>query len=629
MYSLIYYIIFVVIFVTVYIIINYLTVSIFNKGKPEFKLKKSTKYRLADNYTYGKTLDKLSDGSLNCTTSADQLIECDIDVNNELGKDAKCIQCKQIASRCVHINQPVYSSSDPDLILIQPNSSPDKGYCLPSVTASKSCTRRNGGKWILIQTNDDINDPYIIYSFECYCSTPNFFQNDTLNGNDCTKFVGCRNGELLPGWSSYEKMRCDCPADLYEEKTGSSNEPPSCILLNAYRRQKNISFDVLDKKYIEPEYLNLLGTSLNLPNPCTFDLTTKTFIKNIGRVVLDESGKIAYCESTHSNYMPMIMNDDYLLGNGGKYANVMFRYRMNDMNENNDDADDNYNDYVDGKMYEIYRRGSNVEHLSGVRLPYYNFPIYLPYLEPDSYNMGNASGRHYHTHPVIPKERQMYAMVYVFEVERPNYTINIVLGNTIQYLPAFMPTSFDTRYRVYNGAIACINIPTITLTHNQKRAFRMIYPNPPAHQFSDKLGTVGIAGELVYPNVTSGKFISGYGFHFIHDGKIEPYTELFTGTIFSYTIDFKVYTRPVSCGDQTLTNKYRQNFDPNWRNIPDEEMVAVPVHSMPHLAITGRDGHMFTHNSYDIERNEVGTTKKTISRYDVSGPRIKFPDFYS
>lgn len=638
MYSLVYFTIVFVLLILLYITVNTLTLYIFNKGKKEFQLKAPSPYRLADNYTYGgDALDTLTDGSLNCSTGeTDELIECDIDASNELGRHARCAQCRQISSRCLHIGEPVYSASDPSVVVIAPNSSPDKGYCLPSVTAARSCTRRHGGKWILSRAEKASEaDRFFVYTFECYCATPRFFQNDVLAGNDCTKFVGCHNGALRPGWSSYEQMECDCPAEAYEQQPGSANEPPSCLPVNVYRRRydEHVSapFDILAREFVEPDYLALLdGAEISLPDPCTFDLTTKTFVKGIGRAVWDSSRRIAYCESLHSNYRPMIMNDDYLRGNGGKYANVMFRFRIGDASsERNDDADDHYNDYRNGVMYEVHRTGASLQHVAGVRVPYSNFPVRLPYLESDSYNMGNEAGHHYSVHPVIPLNRRPYAMVYIFDVNRPDYKLELVLGNAIQYIPAFMSTSVDTRYRVYNGAIACVNVANAGRTAYLKRAFRIIYPTPPGHKFAEKLGTTGLMGELVYPNVSSDKFTAGYGFHFVHDGQVEPHTELFTGTIFTYTIDRRIYTRPVSCGLQLLTNKYRRNYDPEWRNRPQEDMVGLPLDSMPQLAVAERDAHMFTRNSYDIERNDVGVVKRAVARYDVSKARLRFPTFYS
>lgn len=640
MYSLIYFSIIIIIFLIIYVSVNYVTAVIFNKGKPNFVLKPISKYRLADNYIYGiqGSTEEPDGGDLNCTTETDALIECDIDENNELGKGAKCSQCKQISSRCVNIKENIYSSQDPNLVIIRPNSSPSKGYCLPSSVVSSSCTRRNGGKWILTKSTDldtpeksDAADKTIIYTFKCFCSTPSFFQNDILAGNDCTKFIGCRNGKLADdNWQSYESMTCACPYDLYESTSGSANVPPSCTPLNIYRRKyaDNMApFDILERRFVDPAYLSLLGNNINIPNPCTFDLTTKTFIKGIGRAVFNRANQVAYCESSNVNYKTVIINDDYLYGNGGKYANALFRYRIHDVDESNDDADDNYNRYESGKIYEVLRTGSANEHLSGIRMPYSNFPIYLPYLEKTSYNMGNPQGYDYTLYPVVPQNRQKYSMVYVFDAVTPNYRVDLIFGSTLQYIPTFMSTSTDTRYRVYNGAIPCVNVPDVSSVSSSHH-YRMMYPIPPASKYQSKLGKTGLVGERTSLNENSDEFVSTYGFSFVYNGELEPYTELFTGTLFTYSIDGKVYTRPVSCGDLFLTAKYRQNFDKNWRNRRTN-VQGVSNDTLYQFAISGRDGHMFTRNSFDLERNEIGTTKQHISRYDVSGTRIKFQGFYS
>lgn len=310
MHSILYLILVVVLLLIIYILVNYITILIFNKGKREFLLKPESKFRLEKNYVYGNKLDNLHNGDLNCTTQDEKLIECDIDENNALGKNGMCAQCKQISAICINIREAVYSSTDHDRVIISPNSSPNKGYCLPAVLVSKSCTRRNGGKWILTTSSSNSSDSdvenkkYLVYTFECFCSTPNFFQNDYFGGNDCTRFVGCLNGKLKNNdWNSYEDMRCTCNENVYEEQLGSENEPPKCIPLNIYRRKYDgtipLPFDILDRQYIDPGYLFLLGNNnnntLNLPNPCTFDVATRTFIKDIGKVVWDSTKKIAYC----------------------------------------------------------------------------------------------------------------------------------------------------------------------------------------------------------------------------------------------------------------------------------------------------------------------------------------------
>ena len=649
MYSIVYLVIFIVFFLFVYIFTNYLCITIFNKGKRDFNLKTQTKYRLATNYVYGNRTDNLdifNNGDLNCSTNEGNLIECDIDPTNELGKNAKCMQCTQIAARCINIKQPIYSSLDPNVIIIQPNTSPNKGYCLPSAAVSQQCTRRNGGRWILTQSDsidainddDDNNikkDKHLIYKFECYCATSNFFQNDIFNNNDCTRFVGCRNGKLSSDtWSTYEDMRCTCAPNLYTEQLGSAVEPPQCVFLNIYRRTYDDTtlppFEILADEFIDPQYRELLQeTTVNLPNPCTFDLVTKKFIRDIGNVVWNKNRTVAYCKSKHSNYKTIILNDDYLYGNAGKYANAMFRYRIRDTSELNDDIDDNYNNYKNGIMYEVYRKGSSIQHLAGIRLPYSNFPIYLPYLESDSFNMGNTMGYNYTLYPTIPKLRHKYTMIYVFDVAQPDYKIEIILGNGIQYIPSFMSTSFESANRVYNGALPCVNVGDLTYWNNV-RAFWIMYPIPPARQFANKLGKTGIMGDLYKINETNDKFTVGYAFHFAFRNNVEPYTELFTGTLFTYTIDDIVYTRPVSCGNRVLNNKYRLNYDSNWRNRPAEKITGYVRNSPFQFALTYRDNHMFTHNSYDLERNEIGLPSRKVARYELNETgSLKFKTFYS
>lgn len=491
----------------------------------------------------GDKLDDLHNGNLNCSTDNEQLIECDIDETNALGKDAKCMQCKQILSSCINIKDPVYSATNPDLILIQPNTSETKGYCLPTKIITNTCTRRRGGKWILTHNEENSNnEKYLTYTFECFCSTPNFFQNDITNGNDCTKFIGCRNGKLKNDktWNTYEDMECDCQTNLYEAESGNANVPPKCTLLNVYRRtytkENPAPFEILKDEFLDNGYKFLLAQTnekISLPNPCSFDLTTKTFIKGIGKVVLDEATKkIAYCVSLSPNYKTTILNDDYLLGNNGKYANVLFRIRREDKEtEIHNDPDDYNNNYKKGIMYETLRKNSNLNILAGERLPYRNFTFYLPYLESDSFNMGNSLGQNYNLFPTIPLNRQKFAMIYVYDAEIPNYNIserNLIIGNVIKYVPTFNSIGVDSRYRVYNGCIPCLNIMEYPYW-NAIRNMPLMWPSPPANGFNNAVGKTGIMGPLSDIRENEPRFLVDYGFHFMFDGSLEPYSTLFTG----------------------------------------------------------------------------------------------------
>ena len=604
----------VVIFV-VFFIIQYLTEWIFHLDTTAntVKLREKSQYRLADNYV---ALPGNSDGILNCTLN-EKLIPCQLDDENNV-----CDGCKQVYATCVHIDNDVYSD-DGQTVLIPANKEANEGYCLPHKLAAESCSRRHGGKWILTTSNDNRDE--ILYTFECLCSTPNFFVNNPEDGNNCTLFVGCSGGKMKnpDTWRTYDDIECECgPQDK-----AVPGQPPYCAPLNIYLRQytnDDEPFSVIPANYLDPAYRVLLTVddktvdSYTLPDPCTFDVVTRTYIRGIGKIQYDKTTNTCFCVSTNSNYMTTILNDDYLLNNGGKYANAMMKIRIN-----SEDGEETSN------VYEIQRKGAEQSTLVGVRVRYTNYPIKLPYLESESFNMGNKYGFNYQLFPTIPKERQSFAYVYCYEAMTPNSS-NIIVpqGHHITYVPTFMSDGIDSRYRVYNGCIAHVDVPAYE--PKNKQGYMMIYPIPPATEYKSIYGTTGIMGSLTSPDVNSGKFVSTYAMPMVgKNDNFEIYSRLFTGTVFVYTINGKVYMRPVSCGIETLTQKYRLNVDPKWRS--SEEQVKGLSGSKPlEMAQSKRDGHMFTHTSYGVERNGIGVAAQQFARYTFDqDDNVIFPTYYS
>lgn len=539
-----------------------------------------------------KQVPETVDGKQEC--SVQTLVKCKID-DSLFG----CSNCKEILSECVHFETDIL---DEDNHITVPKNSVDEGYCLPvnDNRNKRKCTTKNGGRWILSR-NENKNG----YAFVCVCSNENFFTKSTLL-SDCDRFVGCQNGKLIPGWSTFDGMMCSCDKN-YELLAGTMNFPPQCIRKNIFRHNKDtLKFKPLSLEFVSPEYLELLnsGDSIFLPNPCHFDVVTRTYNPSIGRVTLDSELKIAYCEATDSRYIEVITTDDYLLNNQGKFSNGIAMIT---------DKGEHERMYGDNIVYEVLRRpkGSEDVPLEGIRILYSDFIFQLPYFEENSGNMGNKNGTIY---PYIPQRDERYGdvpKVFVFRAIKPKQ-VKLKISNTLAWIPAFMYTgSISTDYRSYNGVLPFKHFSLLP-----SNFIHVIYPGIHAKCVKSLLKESSIQDGLHRPNVLAEQFSRDYAFPlFTNRNEIQPYSLLFTGLFVTYKVRDEFFSKPLSPGLVVLCTKYRRHYDAEWTSIvknPKEKSHECP----PTLSLaTKYDAHLFTENAFNFERNAVGAPTQRAGQY--------------
>lgn len=536
--------------------------------------------------------DTTTPGDLECSTET--LVKCKVD-DSLFG----CAACKEILSQCVTFKEDFYDERTK--VTIGKNL-PGEGYCLPLTDDrnTRKCSSQYGGKWILVRENETGR-----YTFICLCNKENFFTKHTLL-SDCSQFIGCRNGTIVPDWTNLSEIKCKCDKN-YKLVPGTENYPPQCTKVNIFQNDiSSLEFEPLDKNFISTEYLDLIGNDIFLPNPCHFDVTTRTFDKNIGQVVLDPVKQIAYCEATSPHYIEIITTDDYLRNNQGKYSNGIARITVKDLVSVQHQKD---------VVYEIYRNHKEKEDqpLEGRRLLYSQFLYQLPYFE-NSANVGNQGETNYSFVPVLDAnfDNRNNIKVLVYRARKPKM-FKIKLSNFLNWVPAYNTTSFESSHRIFNGVVPLKNLPVL-----RRNNFHLLYPNPPGRCVKYLLNDEGIIENLRTPNVTQDTRLTRYyAMPIFNNGEdIQPYSLLFTGTILTYWHKNNYYTKPLSPGNSVICTKYRQNYDPEWSNVPKERIyfrihLCAPDFS---LAIAD-DEHMFTENAINYERNEIGTPSKFAGKF--------------
>lgn len=529
-----------------------------------------------------------------------------------------CSSCSGLLSSCVHFDTDVPDVNAPKGI-IPANSNADEGYCLPLIDDrnNRKCTAKNGGKWVLTANNDKTR-----YSFICVCTKDRFF-NKLLHESNCDMFMGCKNGKLenTSEWEKFTDMKCACP-DNYKPIDGTNIYPPQCIEQNMFQwNESSTPFNILDTKYIAPEYLELLQDikKVSLPDPCNFDVATRTHLDGIGIVKIEPTLNVAYCESIDNRYTEIIMTDDYLLNNQGRYANALIRIVTDTKDPIKYDRD---------IVYEFLRKpkGQADEPLEGRRILYSQFLLRLPYYEVGSNVTQQINDINYHYQPRM-KKLNSELKVFVFRAPKP-IRVKLKIANTMEWVPAFQSTSFLTSYRVFNGVLPILNMPRNTFPNT----VAAIYPTPPAYCATKFLGTKGLLGNIQSPDVNDLKINRFFAMPlFLRDDYINPYTRLFTGLIVTYfmpnrnNLGIKVekelggnqfFTKPLSPFDITLCALYRKNYDKNWKDLPSGKLKQVSHDCLSNIAINDRDEHFFAENAVTYEINGLGVATKLAGNYE-------------
>lgn len=524
-------------------------------------------------------------------------------------KDAfSCGKCKQPLATCHHIpTDMTIEVAGSKEIFIKANKNKNEGYCLAlnSSGSARTCTRKNGGKWILV-----LNPKQTLYRFECFCSQHNYFVNSPID-NDCTQFTGCLNGEIKDNdWKSLDEIDCDCIKDHESTRTAhnsSVSEAPQCVLKNIFK-WKEPPFPVLEAKFIDPLYIKLMGDDVKLPNPCLYDLTTGMFNNDIGKISIDQKTNIAFCEPLKVGYSTAVTNSDYLLNNNGNYANCIYSFTKNiqDLAARSDE-----------QIYEYHRTKVDTPDnvLQGVRVNYNDFKFKLNYLEPDSSNMGGG-GVFYNYAPRIPKERQRHVYVYVYNAPtpKPMDTHEIILGKMLSWVPCFMPQpGIESTNRVYNGIMPLRG-------GSSDRLQKVLYPDLQAKQsclkLADQTGLYPVKG----PNGYDDKFAIDYALPLVVGNDFK--SRLNTGVILNYHVKDMLYSKPLSCGSLNQTQKYRLNFNPNFSVlfgvVAYYRWMFYRFRCEDEYLADDRDTHMWPETCYGLEVGGIGCVEPYVGKYTVS-----------
>lgn len=530
-----------------------------------------------------------------------------------------CGSCNQPLAVCRHFDKNVTIEIKGTLVKIPRNTKPDEGYCLATGEDlnQRKCSQKHGGKWIMTT-----NDNQTLLRFECFCSEQGFFVNSPITG-DCTVFVGCNNGTLKThDWNTLAEIDCNCHMNYVSnyDADGQSRDKkyaaaPQCVEKNIFMWDKP-PFPVLESKYIDKFYMSALGekdTEVKLPNPCLLDLSTRTFIPGIGEIRLAEhkttKQMVAYCVSLDEAYTTVVINDDYLLNNGGQYANGLVKF-VNDRNK-----------LKPGEtVYEFFRTKINQEDepLEGRRIEYQALNnIQLPYLEKESANTG-GNGEMFTYAPRIPRDQAPKSYVYVFAAITPE-TVNIIIGEMLSYMPVYMPTGIEATRRVFNGVIAFK-----PFAHDNY--YYAVWPEVPPNKHSRYFGTTGIMG----PERMEGgerKFAEHFCLPIKMNGEMNPYSRLNTGTLLKYTIKNQIYNKPISANNDLLTQKYRRSYNKDYDVIPPGKYLKFYRHLV--LPADEHDVHLFTENSVGYELNDLGCGETKYSRYKIQNKQPVFLNYYN
>lgn len=331
--------------------------------------------------------------------------------------DVGCVDC---SGKCIHLDEDtmVYDGS-----ILEKNLDENDGYCMFDLIDdrhNKKCTNKNGGKWLLTKTGTDS------FYFKCHCTSPLF---DNGVDGDCSLFKGCIGGKLLPG----NEFICECPDGMFHKEV---NGVPTCQKQN-YFKTKNKSDVDLNAKFLNPQYVGL-----NVPNPCIYDFLNKQYVPHAGEIVLED--EIAFCKVNDPHFTTVVFEDDYLLNNGGKYANGIVKISTSAPEI--------------GFMYETQTKNEKGEStpLIGKRFQSSSIIPKLPYLDPNSANCG-GTGQYFYFAAQIKNFSQSFVYVY-FAPEPTLRTISDSKSSFISYIPTFLGL-LEMTHRYYSGTIPVITPP--------------------------------------------------------------------------------------------------------------------------------------------------------------------------
>lgn len=529
--------------------------------------------------------EKLMLNKFDCTSKT--LVECN------MTNDLACIGCNQILAACIHFetNTTLYDPNNKEIAEIPKNRSKQNGYCL-RLTADKhserKCTQKNGGKWILTKTNNNDNNNSDQYSYTCHCTSPHLFTKSSMYG-DCDVFVGCTNSTILNknSWSSFSEIECKCNDGYHiEEDSGiisllskrmASRQHITCIRDNIFHSKFPQHNDAtIDPMYIEPTYSGYRN-GIFLPNPCKFDAITGEYIGDNGEIHMHNY--IAHCRAKSENgYTTVIFEDDYLINNGGKYANAVVRVASKSPLE------------INTIVYETSTRrrqkdgGTLYPPFVGHRYAITDLLIKLPYLDWDSTNMG-GSGLTYKFAAQIPIDRHNKAKIIVYQAEIPEQ-VQMILGSVMSFVPVFVTYEWLGKEKRFLGTIPTININYMC---GRLHASQISYEHAwDEREFNTRMSIGPIGNHDIHDTKTWRRYMymplvcSVKDENFDDILYVETYSKHFTGIIETCIHEdnkknsYQIYTKPISPGSTALITKYRFQFDKNWKDLP-ESFAGITV----------------------------------------------------
>lgn len=513
-----------------------------------------------------------------CSTNS--LRECNVNAS-----EFECLDCNELFSTCVHFDEDVALYDNDDVATIIPkNKSKEKGYCLKmNDKHSRTCTSKNGGNWILAKDSDNL------ISYVCKCSTPTLFDN---NGkySDCTTFNACLNGSIVEGWESLSDITCKCNANYMPIKLGIY---PTCIKESEFKTATHEQID-LDDTFITDAY-----KGLKLINPCLIDAATNQVV--LGAASVQITNGIAHCKILQpEKYVLLQFNDDYLVGNGGKYANGMMSYNLTET--------------IEGTVYE---KNTTVEgeYNTGRAIKAMNFKYSdeFPYLQANSANFGGGGPRYQYAAQITSRDSYMF----VYDAQIPNQP-DPVFGQMISFIPTYV-SEFEATRRWFSG-----NVPYISSTIKSCKSLDiiLIHKLTFGSKFPDfnRYGLEDVGKQDLESSELTKKYVPNVICR--NGSKIVAniYSPIFTGIYFNNFEDGKLWTHMMSPG-KVLVQQYRLLFT-DWKpyNITN---YTYPYDKYPPFAHDDLGAGLHVDNSFDTE--EVSNPPEKYVKYVTNGKTFKWP----
>lgn len=492
------------------------------------------------------------------------------------------------------------------------NSTPELGHCLRVKSTLDNdnipCTIANGGKKIFTLKNTGV------FGFVCQCDDVLKYTNDPITG-DCTLRLGCENGQ----YDSNGECQCN---DSFSLKMDAF-DIPRCERQSWYKTHSDYA---IDKSFVDAKYLSMIDEKINLPNPCIRDYISGDIFPNAGHVAI--TNDIAHCVSDSDMFVTIQMNDDYLKNNGGKYANGLIRYRHIPIGTtrmgNKTWTPEMLEASVPDDMYEAFLKDEHGRSLSkrGFRIPYRDFRLALPYLDPTSVNMG-GTGRMYTQFP-INKNKYPVPKVYVYHAKTPDPITSYNIGEYLQFLPFFSrANAIETTQRIYNGYLPVQSKFTTCLLP------AMWEPN--MNFYRPSITTSVHTGKIDPLSDGIQEYMSFPAFCASRDKKRSPNfkSRFSTGLFATFSINGLYYTVTIVPGNDTvLRNDYKRLIDPNYQEkLQVKRALGDVVYLDDDRAFT-TDIRLWPQNAFGIDNSEVATPLKTHRMIDDVEKLKTLPSHY-